>query len=214
MPQILESQFSDADYRLIERKKLGAPLKVYRLSRRYFLLECALGFTVSLTALFPAVLLTFNYFLTDWPHPLLLTILGLCLFFIGGVVGITTIPGARKSRLLVCEMGMLWVTRTVGYHRVRVIHWKNILTIRKLPLNEYEVADSNGRSIVISAFMYQHGEQLLAYVREQVAKGERQSRILVEKRNRDQDLAYWRKYGEWPDWLTEDERQWYENHPK
>jgi len=104
-----------------------------------------------------------------WPLSLPIYIVGVFVFLVGILVGLTIVPDARKLRLIVCETGMLQVTGAYGHTRVRIMYWKDIQTIQPL-LNEYHIKDGRNRPIVISAFIYQNGDELLVFIRERIAE--------------------------------------------
>lgn len=215
MSQIFESHFSVEDYQLIEKNQLGTLLKVYRPSKRSVLLDCVFGFIGSFTLVSLSLLFLFTRSLPAWPGPLLPTLVGVFLLVMGGVLGVTTLPDARKSRLLIGETGMLQVTQVLGFTRVSPLSWKHILGIYKTPVfDEYRVVDRKGQAVVISAFLYPDGDQLLTSIRERIAGVERRAQTLIAQEYIQQDRVYWKEHGEWPDWLTEDERHRYEAHPE
>jgi hypothetical protein len=49
------------------------------------------------------------------------------------------------------------------------MNWKDVQTIQQW-LNEYHVKDGRNKSIVISTFIYQNGDELLALIRERIAE--------------------------------------------
>jgi|SRR5579883_46099 len=169
MPQSLEDEISAKDIQWISTYHLGHPLRVYRLSRSYIRFEGVSGLIITFIALPLSIALILTEKSADLSASLPSYLSGIFLFIVG-LVGLTMISNARKLRLIVCEFGLLEVTGIFGYHCGRIIYWDNVRRLQRGFFNEYRVIAERGKSIVVSAFIYQDGDELLAFIQEKIAE--------------------------------------------
>lgn len=113
MSQAKRNSLSEQDARLLQTSHLGHLLKVYRASRRSVIVQRIAGLSVACMAFVGAIIVIIfieSPFGSSSPVPFFL--LSSVLFGLAIATGVTAIPNTQKVRLLVCEKGMLQVTRS------------------------------------------------------------------------------------------------------
>lgn len=134
--------FSDEDYQLCEVSQLGRPLKVYRFKPRSLhfcwwgnLFLCIFG----IMGLAAAIIVGFKkWSLVQTRDPLNFffpvvgfSLMGCFALFRGTVLGKVDLQRIRSGRVLLCEHGLLKVTRKIRSDRVEAVYWQEIATIRR-----------------------------------------------------------------------------------
>lgn len=174
MSQVNENALSDEDAQRISKYRLGRPLRVYRLSPRYMRFERIVALIISILI----ILQSFGWVIvaedSEWPSSLIIDVLIALMFFGGVVIGLVAIPHAHKHRLIVCETGLLDVTKIVWYKHVQVRYWKNIQAIRKqsFPQGEYRIKYRRSGPLSVSAFIYQDGDELITFIKDKNNRNE------------------------------------------
>ncbi len=177
MSQLNENHISDEDVRLARICHLERPLKAYGASPRYIRSAYVSSLIISTTTTILSILLLIAGHVAQWPDSLTLNVAGVFVFVVGGAFGLTAGPDARKLRLIVCEAGLLEVRKVFKYNRVtHVMYYKYVKKIKKsyFSRNMYYVTDGGGNPFVISASYYQDADDLLALIREQLARAGKQ----------------------------------------
>ncbi len=177
MSQLNYPSISDEDVQLVKICHLDHPLKVYRASARYVRSVYISGLIILTVTILSSTLLLISGRATQWPDPLIFDILGAFVFVFGGTIGLTAGPGARRMYLIVCETGLIQVRKRFKHNRtVRVIYFKNVIAVKKSLFNQnkYYIKLRGYESFAISASYYQDADELLALIREQLAKVESQ----------------------------------------
>ena len=178
MSQLNEHSLSDEDIQLTRICHLEHPLKVYRASPRYVRSAYTSGLLFSTVTTLSFIWLLIAGHVAQWPDSLGFDILGAFMFVVGGAFGLTAGPDARRMYLIVCETGLLQVRKLFKYNRtVRVIYYKSVHVIQRSYFKQdtYYIKLRWYESFAISPAYYQEADELLALVREQLAKGEKQS---------------------------------------
>jgi hypothetical protein len=107
MSQLGARSISDEDAQLLRACHLGQYQQVYSISPRYFRFECVSSLFLRIVAITSSIGIKLFGDSTGWPLSLPIYIIGVFVFLVGILVGLTTAPDARKLRLIVCETGML-----------------------------------------------------------------------------------------------------------
>jgi hypothetical protein len=93
-----------------------------------------------------------------------------CECCIAGIVLFATRHHAQHACLIVCDAGMIELTNIYGTTRERILYWKNIQMILPWPFGRYALQGQTGQPFVISIAMYQHADELLLSLKEQIAR--------------------------------------------
>jgi len=227
MLQSVKSQFSEEDYQLMEANDLGNPLRVYRPKQSYTIFNRILylilfiAFIISLIVIIlialPSLELPNNFLPWFKSQPGILTVSILILIVIGGwYLFIGWLHEEQSLRILVGEHGLLQAKKIIWNTSTEVVHWKDIQTVEKaFVIRDYSIRRKRGEPFTLSGYTYRDVDRLVAFIQERMSEVEiSQRRTQFEEIDMPQDRAYWAEHGEWPDWLTEDERHWYETHPE
>jgi hypothetical protein len=85
--------------------------------------------------------------------------------FIGWFILRLEVPQAQIEHMIVCEQGLLQVSKSIGKKQVKMMPWQNILAIKKFP-GGYSLSHREGEIIAFD-IMYQNVEELIALIRQQ-----------------------------------------------
>lgn len=179
MSQVSENSLSDEDAQQIRNYRLGNPLRVYGLSPRYIRFERITALILSALCILQSIAWVIITGHPKWPSSQIIDGLIVLSFFAGVMIGLVAIPHVHKHWLIVCETGLLDVTKISWYRSVQVIDWKNIQAMRKqsFPRGEYRITYRRGRPLLISSFIYQNGDELLACIQERVAEAKIEQKV-------------------------------------
>ena len=175
------NKLTDEDYQLSKVNQLGTLLEVYRpkpgdirFLRRIYLFRCILGvvglaLVISLGFKHWHQLQTGNYLVF---FPLLLYVFSL---FWGGVLSRIEIRRAQIARVIVCEHGLLKVSRKIRSNRVEAVRWQEIVKIRRAFIGEafaYAIAYRGGGTLnqLNLTGDYQNLDELVALITERKEK--------------------------------------------
>lgn len=176
------NKLTDEDYQLSEVNQLGTLLAVYRRKPgdiRFLhitgLLSCILGvvglaLVISLGFKNWHQLQTSNYL--DFFPPLLLSLFAL---FRGGVLWHIEVQRAQTARVIVCEHGLLKVSRKIRSNRVEAVRWQEIVKIRRAFIGEafaYAIAYRGGGTLSQLTLTgdYQNLDELVVLITERREK--------------------------------------------
>lgn len=168
-----ESEFSDEDYQFIEDNQLGTPLGIYRLKSSYIRLLRGVGLFIFLAGI-ASLVITISLALTkrpDSPSVLLLPPLfgSFYALFHGGVFYRIMAQQAQSMRIIVCNDGLLKISKKMKRNRVEVVRWKDISTISKALIGrEYVVTCRNEKpftQLTLSSY-FQKLDELVALITE------------------------------------------------
>lgn len=176
MSQSIERQLSDEDYQLIEAHHLGTPLAIYRLKRGPILCLYSGGiFFLAVGIAVPIYLIVSSVMGWHKTQPndtlVLLQLIGwaCCSLLVGFFLLRVVVPHAWKKHIIACEDGLLQVEKQIWRQQVEVIHWHDILTIKKL-LNEYTLMGQEGKMVSLDK-MYQNINMLVALIKTRIGEG-------------------------------------------
>ncbi len=175
------NKLTDEDYQLSEVNQLGTLLEVYRLKpgdirflRRINLLRCILG----VVGLALVISLGFkNWHQLQIGNYLVFSPLLLYMFilFWGGVLSRIEVQRAQTARVIVCEHGLLKVSRKIRSNRVEAVRWQEIVKIRRAFIGEafaYAIAYRGGGTLsqLTLTGVYQNLDELVALITERREK--------------------------------------------
>ena len=216
-------RLSDEEHQLIKMHQLGKPLGTYRLQAWYRFLLIGVTLFMCIMALFMLILIVKNseQLFRGITH-FTLIISALLVVLISALICFSCISfiNERKMRLVVCEDGFLQMKKLWVRNRVDIVYWNEVADIRKehFLMLEHQLFFRERKEPFTLFYAYENYNGLLALineiVNERIELDERVRKRAQFKKNMLEDRAYRAKYGEWPDWLTEEERHWYETHPE
>ena len=160
---------SNEDYLLVVSNMLGAVLSVYTLKPGYirFMRNVGLSiFFIGVVALVFAIVSFFRFKHDDDLELLVVLLPALYAMFKGGLIYRIEVNRARRMRVILCEQGLLYVTRRIKRDVVEVVSWKDVLDVKKEFIGKsYYLARRRGMPITLSS-SFQNMDELVGVIRE------------------------------------------------
>jgi len=170
-----ENLLSNEDYLLVEANMLGAPLSVYTLKPGFirFMRNVGLSiFFIGVVALVFAIV-SFLRFKPDNGFELfvLAWLPALYAMFKGGLIYRIEVNRARRMRVIICEQGLLYITRRVKRDVVEVVRWKDVQEVKKEFIGKsYFLTRRGGMPITLSS-SFQNMDGLVATIKDHSGMG-------------------------------------------
>lgn len=166
----MEDRLSDEEYLQIETHMLGAPLSVYKLKLSYIRFIRRIGlfiFWFGVVVLVFAIVGFFRGKSDDQFALFIMTLLPASYAMLkGGVFYRIEVKRARRMRVILCEQGLLYVSRKIRSDFFEVVRWKDILKVKKELIGKsYSLILGNSMPITLSS-SFENLDKLVATIRE------------------------------------------------
>lgn len=170
MSTTVENMLSNEDYLLVESNMLGTVLSVYTLKPSFirFMRNAGLSiFFIGVVALVFAIISFFRFKPNDGFELFVFAWLpALYAIFKGGLIYRIEIKRARRMRVILCEQGLLYVTRKIKRDAFEVVRWKDVWEVKKELIGKsYYLARRRGMPITLSS-SFENLDELVAAIRE------------------------------------------------
>ena len=172
----MENLLSDEDYLPVDKNMLGAPLGIYALKPSYIRFIRRVGrsiFWFGVIVLLIAIIGFFRGKSDDQFTLFLMTLLPASYAILkGSVFYRIEVNRARRMRVIICEQGLLYVTRKIKRDVVETVCWKDVLEVKKELIGKsYYLEHRGGMPITLSS-NFQNLDGLVAVIRERSGVGE------------------------------------------
>lgn len=129
-----ENVFSHEDFQLIEVHQLGSPLAIFHIKPGTIRLLRWVGRLIFLIGIFTLIMDLTQKLEFDLASP---TFIGsLCELLVGGVFYSLMVQQARSTRAIVCEHGLLQVSKKIIKIQAEAVLWKDILSIAERSIGQ------------------------------------------------------------------------------
>jgi len=166
----IENLLSNEDYLLVEANMLGAALSVYTLKPGYIRFMRRVGLVIFFTGVVTLVfaIVSFFRFKSDNEFDLLILALlpALYAMFKGGLIYSIEVNRARRMRVIICEQGLLYVTRKFTRDLVEVVRWKDVLEVKKEFIGKSYYLTRRGGSPITFSSSFENLDELVETIRE------------------------------------------------
>jgi len=188
MAQPIEEQLSDEDYQLINANGLGPPLAVYKMKPIYLSFLFAMGICFLILGLtIGGLVLSGDQGGDKGSFASFVMYMGLSLvgFLTGIYVLLIELPRVQMQHIIVCEQGLLQMKELSRDRKMKVVYWRDVLTIRRLNAGYY-IRQRDGEVFTFD-MLYQHVKELVAHIKQRSKENDNHAGSLEGDRlNREQ----------------------------
>src|SRR5579872_5522276 len=170
MVQPLEQQLTDEDYQLINANELGPPLAVYKMKPFYLYFLFAVGVSLLILGLIISGLVWYGDQVVDKVSFAMYVGLSLVGFLAGIYVLCVELPRIQRQHIVLCEQGLLQVKEMPRGRQLKVVYWRDILTIRRL-YDGYYIMQRGGEAFTLD-ILYWHVKELVQYIKQKSQENE------------------------------------------
>ena len=166
----MKNLLSNEDYLLVEANMLGSPLRVYTLRPNYIRFMGNVGLSIFFIGIIALVFAIVSYFrfkpgdgLEFFAFALLPTLYAI---FQGSLIYRTEVNRARRMRVILCEQGLLYISRKIRSDFVEAVRWKDVFDVKKEFIGKsYYLTRRGGLPITLSS-SFRNLDELVATIRE------------------------------------------------
>ena len=180
MTQLMEYQLLDADRQFINVNGLGTPLAMYKMKPIYRFLLFVGGILLLVLGLTISGLVWYGDQVVDKVSFAMYVGLSLVGFLAGIYVLCVELPRIQRQHIVLCEQGLLQVKEMPRGRQLKVVYWRDILTIRRL-YDGYYIMQRGGEAFTLD-ILYWHVKELVQYIKQKSQENESSVQSLEEYR--------------------------------